>query len=106
MVTSDIEFQEIDDITVGQTVIKIPQRTSEDQRQGNLQEAVPDGTSNAIRNDENHSARCKDRKQNGFDRRTDRRKDPEGDARVPDIRYVKEAVYDRCRFVEGEFALN
>ena len=106
MVGAPIDLQKIDDVSVGQAVVEIAQGAAQYQSQGNLQKAVSDRAPNAICNHNDRGKSREDGKQNGFHGRTDAGEDSEGDSCILYIRYVEKAVYNRCRFMQVESALN
>jgi len=106
MITAGIKLKEIDDIAVGQSIVQIAESSSENQAQSNLQQPVAGRTADRIGNDDDGGAGRKQRKQNGFCRRADGRKNSEGNSGISDIRYVEKPVYYRDRFVEVESLLD
>src|SRR5262249_4215595 len=106
MITTGIKLEEIDDVAVGQSIVEVAEGSAENEAQSDLQQPVAGWTSDAVGNDDNGCESRKQRKQNGFRRRTDGGENSEGDTGIPDIRYVEESVYYRDRLVEVESLLD
>jgi hypothetical protein len=97
-----MELQEIDHISVADTVIKVSQRTGQNQGQGTLQHPLAGIVSEAIYDhydccDSGHKTQKQD-----FDGRTESIKNSKGHPGILHIRYVEQAVYYRSRLSEIE----
>jgi len=106
VVTADIQLEKIDDVSIRQPVVKVSQRSAEDQGKSDLQQPILDRASNAISDNKNSRTRREKGQQQRLRRRADRGKDSKRHAGVCHIRYVEEAVYNRDRLVKGESILN
>jgi hypothetical protein len=106
MIVAGIKLEEIDDVAIGQSIVKVAEGSAENKPQCDLQQPVAGRTSDAVGNDNDGGAGRKQRKQNGFCRRTDGRKNSKGNSGISDIRYVEKPVYYRDRFVEVKSLLD
>ena len=52
VIVAEVKFEEINDIAVAQSVIKVPERAAQDACEGNLQQPVSDWTSKGINDDD------------------------------------------------------
>src|SRR5205809_1652993 len=84
MVTAGIEFEEIDNVAVSQSIVKVAEGAAENQAQGNLQEPVSNRTSNAVSDDRKGCKGSKGRQQHGLGRRGNGVENSEGHTGISD----------------------
>src|SRR5262245_15846383 len=106
MVTAIIELEKVDDVAVRQAIVQISQRPAQDKAERDLQQTIPNRTSNAVNHHHHGRDRREQRQQERLGGRTHRREDPEGYPCISYIRNVKKAVYYGDRVVQLEPGLN
>ena len=99
-------MNEVDDVSVGHSIVEVAERPAQDQGQSELQQSVPWRVADTVDNYHDSRHRGERRQKGSLAGRADRRKNTEGDAGVTNVCQFEEAASDRQAVTQAERVLN
>jgi hypothetical protein len=101
-----VQLDKVDNVAVADAIVKVAERSAQDEAQRQLKHSVSSRASHAVDDDEHRSERREQGQYDGFGWRADGREDSERYSGISYIRNVKETVYHRGGFIEDVPGLN